>query len=171
MRPAVSCNAIRFRYCHPAAASNRYTLVSNPADAVFAFDRRIAMTENAVRNLAERPVAYAKDAVEESTLAADQAFKAIEQAHAKAAKSAADLNLHFIGIARANMNAAFDFAQQLVSVKSPSELFELSAAHARKQFEVLSEQIKQLSALVQRVATDSAQPLQSGTAKVFDKVA
>lgn len=129
------------------------------------------MTENAVRNLTEKPIAYAKDAVEESTLAADQAFKAVEQAHAKAAKSAADLNLHFIAIARANMDGAFDFAQQLMSVKSPSELFELSAAHARKQFEVLSEQIKQLSALVQKVATDSAQPLQSGTTKILDRVA
>jgi phasin family protein len=69
------------------------------------------------------------------------------------------------------MNAAFDFAQQLMSVKSPSELFELSAAHARKQFEMLSKQIKQLSALVQKVATDTAQPLQSGTTKAFDKVA
>lgn len=129
------------------------------------------MTEKAVRNLTEKPIAYAKDAVEESTLAADQAFKAVEQAHAKAAKSAADLNLHFIAIARANMDGAFDFAQQLMSVKSPSELFELSAAHARKQFEVLSEQIKQLSALVQKVATDSAQPLQSGTTKILDRVA
>jgi phasin len=136
-----------------------------------AFDRRIAMTENAVRNLAEKPIAYAKDAVEESTLAADQALKAVEHAHTKAAKGATDLNLHFIALARDNMNAAFDFAQQLMSVKSPSELFELSAAHARKQFEMLSKQIKQLSAIVQKVATDTAQPLQSGTTKAFDKVA
>jgi phasin len=129
------------------------------------------MTENAVRNLGEKPIAYAKEAIEESTVAADQALKVVEHAHTKAAKGAADLNLHFIGIARANMNAVFDFAQQLMSVKSPSELFELSAAHARKQFEMLSEQIKQLSALVQKVATDTAQPLQSETTKVFDKVA
>jgi hypothetical protein len=69
------------------------------------------------------------------------------------------------------MNAAFDFAQQLMAVTSPSELFELSATHARKQFEMLNEQIKQLSALVQKAATDSAQPLQAGAMKAFDRVA
>jgi hypothetical protein len=50
-------------------------------------------------------------------------------------------------------------------------LFELSATHARKQFEMLNEQIKQLSALVQKAATDSAQPLQAGAMKAFDRVA
>lgn len=129
------------------------------------------MTENAVRNLAETPTAYAKDTVEKSTIAADEALKVVEQTYAKATKGAADLNLHFIEIARANINAAFDFAQQLIGVKSPSEFLELSAAHARKQFEMLSEQIKQLSALAQKVATDSAQPLQTGATKAFDKVA
>jgi hypothetical protein len=84
---------------------------------------------------------------------------------------AKDLNVHFIATARANINAAFDFAQQLMAVTSPSEFFELSAAHARKQFEMLNEQIKQLSALVQKAATESAQPLQAGAMKAFDKVA
>jgi hypothetical protein len=36
---------------------------------------------------------------------------------------------------------------------------------------MLNEQIKQLSALVQKVATESAQPLQDGATKVFDRVA
>ena len=116
------------------------------------------MNENAARNLAEAPATYAKDAVERSTIAADGAFNVVEQFHAKAGKGAKDLNLHFIVAARANMNATFDFAQQLMAVTSPSEFFELSAAHARKQFEMLNEQIKQLSALVQKAATDSAQP-------------
>ena len=129
------------------------------------------MNENAARNLAEAPATYAKDAVERSTIAADGAFNVVEQFHAKAGKGAKDLNLHFIVAARANMNATFDFAQQLMAVTSPSELFELSATHARKQFEMLNEQIKQISALVQKAATESAQPLQAGAMKALDRVA
>jgi phasin len=129
------------------------------------------MTDNTVLSLAEKPGAYAKDTVEKSTIAADDALGAIEQVYANATKGAADLNLHFVAIARANINAALDFAQHLIGVKSLSELFELSTGHARKQFEMLSEQIKQLSTLAQKVATDSAQPLQSGVTKAFDKVA
>ena len=129
------------------------------------------MNENAARNLPEAPATYAKDAVERSAMGADGAFDVGEQFHAKASKGAKDLNLHYIAVARANMNAAFDFAQQLIAVTSPSELFELSAAQARKQFEMLNEQIKQLSALVQNAATESAQPLQAGAMKAFDRVA
>ena len=129
------------------------------------------MNENAARNLAEAPATYAKDAVERSAMAADGAFNVVEQFHAKAGKGAKDLNIHFIAAARANTNAAFDFAQQLMAVTAPSEFFELSAAHARKQFEMLNEQIKQISALVQKAATESAQPLQAGAMKALDRVA
>ena len=129
------------------------------------------MNENAARNLAEAPAVYAKDSAERSAMAADGTFDIVEQFHAKAGKGAKDLNIHFIAAARANTNAAFDFAQQLMAVTSPSEFFELSAAHARKQFEMLNEQIKQLSALVQKAATESAQPLQAGAMKALDRVA
>jgi len=36
---------------------------------------------------------------------------------------------------------------------------------------MLNEQIKQLSALIQKAATESAQPLQAGALKAFDRVA
>jgi hypothetical protein len=161
----------RLRCCHPIAVSGRYVLKSKLADVPPVPARRIAMNENAARNLAEAPATYAKDAVERSAMAADGAFNVVEQFHAKAGKGAKDLNIHFIAAARANTNAAFDFAQQLMAVTSPSEFFELSAAHAGKQFEMLNEQIKQISALVQKAATESAQPLQAGAMKALDRIA
>jgi phasin family protein len=57
-------------------------------------------------------------------------------------------------IAQANINATFDFARQLARVKSPSEFFELSTAHARKQFEMFTEQSQRLTSLAQ-----NAQPV------------
>jgi hypothetical protein len=49
-------------------------------------------------------------------------------------------------------------------VKSPSEFLEVSTEHARKRFEVLSEQTKELTALSQLETTE---PLKSGAAKAF----
>ena len=55
-------------------------------------------------------------------------------------KGASDYGLKVIEAARANTNAAFDFATQLMTVKSLSEVVELSTAHTRKQFETLTAQ-------------------------------
>ena len=93
----------------------------------------------------------------------------MERTYSTASKGAADFNLHLLEMAQANMNAAFDFARQLTHVKSPSEFFELSAAHARKQFETFTEQTQRLTTLAQKVTTDAAQPLQTEVAKTFKR--
>ena len=67
---------------------------------------------------------------------------------------ASDYGLKVIEAARVNTNAAFDFAGELITAKTLSEVIELSSAHARKQFEAFTEQSKELSALVQKVATE-----------------
>ena len=50
-------------------------------------------------------------------------------------------------------------------------MIELSSAHARKQFEALTEQGKELSALAQKVATETAEPIKNGMNRTFSKVA
>ena len=65
-------------------------------------------------------------------------------------------------------NADFDFARQLSRAKSPSEAFELSAAHANKQWKNRSKQMEQLTALAYDMAK-AAYPIQAerrGRAKV-----
>ena len=58
-----------------------------------------------------------------------------------------------------------------MTVKSLSEAVELSTAHARKQFDTLTAQSKDLAALAQKVATDTAEPVKEGVSKAFKKVA
>ena len=72
---------------------------------------------------------------------------------------------------KASTHAAFDFAQKLSDVKSPSAFVELSTEHARKQLETLTEQIKQLAAIAQKVTLATAEPFKSGVAKAFNKAA
>jgi hypothetical protein len=60
-----------------------------------------------------------------------------------------------IDMAHANMEAFFGLARQLTTAKAPSDILELWTAHARKQFETLTEQIKELTALGQKTAAES----------------
>jgi phasin family protein len=92
----------------------------------------------------------------------------MQQTYSAGSKGAVDFNVHLLDIAQANMNEAFDFARQLARVTSLSQFMELSAAHARKHFETLTEQTQQLTTLAQKVTTEAAQPL-TGAAKTFSK--
>ena len=65
----------------------------------------------------------------------------------------------------------FDFVESLFGVKSPSELVELTTAHSRSQFETMTGQGKELAALAQKVATDTAEPIKTGVEKAMKKVA
>jgi len=83
-------------------------------------------------------------------------------------KGLQDYNNKIIEFAHANTNAAFDFVQKLSGVKSPSAFLELSTNHARKQFETLTEQTKQLAKLAQKATLATAEPLKTGVAEAFN---
>jgi phasin len=125
----------------------------------------------AFREFAERGVAQCKDTYEKMKAAAEEATDVLETTYSTAAKGASDYGLKVIEAARVNTNSAFDYAGELLAAKTLSEVIELSSAHARKQFEALTEQSKELGALAQKVATESAEPIKSGMNKAFAKVA
>jgi phasin len=100
-----------------------------------------------------------------------QATKQFESTYSTAVDGMREYSLKVLEIARINADTAFDYAQQIMSVKSPSEVMELSTAHTRKQIETLTAQSKELAALGQKVAAASGEPLASGIAKTFSKVA
>ena len=125
----------------------------------------------AFREFAERGVAQCKDTYEKMKAAAEEATDVLETSYSTASKGASDYGLKVIEAARINTNAAFDYAGELITAKTLSEVVELSSAHARKQFETLTHQSKELGALAQKVATEAAEPIKAGLNKAFAKVA
>jgi phasin len=125
----------------------------------------------AFREFAERGVAQCKDTYEKMKAAAEEATDVLETTYSTASKGASDYGLKMIEAARVNTNAAFDYAGELLAAKTLSEFVELSSAHARKQFETMTAQTKELGALAQKVATETAEPIKSGMNKAFSKVA
>jgi phasin len=121
----------------------------------------------AFREIAEKSVSQAKETYEKMKLAAEEATDVLEDTYATATKGVSDYGLKVIEAARANTNSAFDFASQLMTVKSLSEAVELSTAHTRKQYEAVTAQTKELAAIAQKVAVATAEPVKESFGKVF----
>lgn len=108
----------------------------------------------AFRELADQGVAQVRDTYEKAKAATEQATDQLKEAYTTAAKGATDYNIKVIEIARANTNTAVDNAFELLGVKSLTEFVELSTKHARKQFEVMTAQTRELAELAQKVTTE-----------------
>ena len=73
---------------------------------------------------------HARDTCAKAKVASEEAADLLKNTYATVAKAATDYNLKLIEIFRTNTRAAFDYAHELLGVKSPSEFIELSTAHA-----------------------------------------
>jgi phasin family protein len=85
----------------------------------------------------------------------------MQHCYSAAVKGMQDYNNKFLEFTHANTKAAFDFAQRMSGVKSPSEFVELSTEHAQQQLATLTEQTKQLAALAQQMTLATAEPLRT----------
>ena len=115
--------------------------------------------------------AQAKVAFEKMNVATADAAALIKNSYSTVVKGAQDYNNKVVEFAQTNTVAAFDFAQKLSGVKSPSDFVELSTEHSREQFETLTEQTKELAALAQKVTLATAEPLKTGVSKAFSQLA
>jgi phasin len=119
--------------------------------------------------MAEKGNTQAKQTYEKMSAATAEATDLLRNSYSTAVKGAQDYSNKVIEFTHTNSNAAFDFIRMLSVVKSPSDFVELSAEHASKQFETLTEQTKELTALAQRVTLATTEPLRTGVTKAFNR--
>jgi phasin len=124
-----------------------------------------------MREFAEKGVAQAREAYEKAKANAEEATRILEETNRKFSTALAEYNRTALEAGRANINAAFDFALALTKATSFNEALELSAAHMRTRFEAMGEQGKELAALAQKGANDTAEPIKSGLSGAFKNVA
>ena len=125
----------------------------------------------AFRKIAEQGVAQAEDAYDKAKAAAAEATNAIEETYTIAAQGTAEYNRKAVEAVCSHAENVFDFALSLLKVKSPAEFFKLSSAHLSKQLEAVTEQTKELSALAQKTASDTVEPIKTGITRALKKVA
>jgi phasin len=124
-----------------------------------------------VRAFAEKGVSQARESYTKFKDAAETHNSTIEAVFTTATKGATDYSAKVLDIVKANTNAAFDFAQELVGAKTPSQAMELWSAHAKKQVETLTAQAKELAELAQKIANETAEPIKAGASKMFKPAA
>lgn len=122
------------------------------------------------RELADKGLAQAKENYDKVKAVAEETHVLIEDGYATCAKGTIDFGLKVIEAARANANAAFDFAAEALTVRSLSELIELTSTHTRRQVDALLGQSKELAAIAQKMAVEATQPLKAGVDKAFKLV-
>jgi phasin len=116
-----------------------------------------------VREFAEKGVQQAKEGYAKFKSMSDQTTGLFEDSYAFAAKGAAEFNLKALDALRSNVNAAFDYTRELAASKTLAEAVELSSTHLRKQFETLTTQAKDLTAVAQKVTANAAEPIKKAT--------
>jgi phasin len=142
---------------------------ANASERSFKSDLPKADATVAAREFAQQGAALVKDVSEKTQVTAEETSKLLSETYSTVTKSATDFNREWIEMVHANANSTLDFVQRLLGVKSPTEFLEVSAKHARKQFETFAEQTQKLTGLTQKVTTDALEPIQAGMRKALTK--
>jgi phasin len=124
-----------------------------------------------MRAFAEKGVSQARDSYAKFKDAAESHNGAIEAFFVNASKGASEYSAKMMEFVKANTSSNLDFTQQLFSLKSPAEAFELWSGFARKQVETYTAQTKELGELTQKVATEAVEPIKASAAKIFKTAA
>jgi phasin len=135
--------------------------------AINAAAEPIAAMQETFRKAAEKTVADSRAAFARAKAVADGASGAVETSVTTASKGVIDFNSKAIDALRAHAEANFDFLKAWINAKSLEEVFALQSELANKQAAALGAQAKELSALAQKIAADSAEPIKAHVAKAF----
>ena len=144
--------------------------MANPTDPFSASVVPFQVPEQ-MRAFAEKGVSQARDSYAKFKDVAESHNGTVEAVFSTASKGASEYSAKLMEIMKANTTATLDFAQELIGVKSPSEAMELWSSHAKKQFEAVTVNTKELAELTQKVATETAEPIKANASKLFKPAA
>lgn len=153
----------------PQAAAPRLVVV--PAvEAGKVFETAAApareMQEN-LRKAAEHGLEQGKAVYAKARTAAEEATQSLEASYVAAVQGVTALNAKAVDAMRANVDAGFGFFKALAGVKSLPEAFEVQSGHARKQFDALTFQVKEMATMAQTLAAEAVAPIKAGVSKAL----
>jgi hypothetical protein len=119
------------------------------------------------RRFAAKTTISAREAMQNGAAAAEESTRTLGEGYFAAAEAVSDFNMKVSEIAQANTMATLNFAQQVATAKGPAEAVAFWSSYARNNFETLTAQSKQLTALAQKIMTSTAGPLTKGFARTL----
>ena len=124
-----------------------------------------------MRAFAEKGVSQARDNYAKFKDAAEAHNGAIEAVFTSVNKGASAYSAKVVEFFKANSTSSLDFAQELFGIKTPAAAMELWTSHAKKQFETLAAQAKELTELGQKVASETVEPIKTSASKLYKPAA
>ena len=121
----------------------------------------------AFRDLAEKTIAQARDGYAKFKSAAEDASGVVEDTYETAREGAFALGVKALDITKVNSDASFALARDLFGAKTFAEVIELQTTYARKQFDTVGVQFKELQELAQKFVTEAAKPVTERVQKTF----
>jgi phasin len=120
-----------------------------------------------IRALAEKGLSQARDSYAKFKDVAESHNSTIEAVFGSVGKGASEYSAKLLEFMQANTTATFDFAQELLGVKSLPQAGELWTGYTKKQFETLTAQAKELTELTRKIAAETAEPIKANASKIF----
>jgi hypothetical protein len=99
----------------------------------------------------------ARESFDKTLETGTETVRGVQEGFTSALENVRDLNVRLINMARANTNAAFDFASEVAEAKAASDVVQAWTTHATKQFDILTKQASELTTLGQQFATTASE--------------
>jgi hypothetical protein len=109
----------------------------------------------------------AREAVEKGIKATEETVRGAEQGYSAAFDNIQNLNVSLIDVVQANADAVCALARDIATIKTPSDLPSLWMHHAQRQFDMVTKQASDLTALGQKLATESTAPMTRSFQQAF----
>jgi phasin len=126
---------------------------------------------NAFREIADKSVSQARDTYAKLKTAAEDATDLVESTVEAARDGAFALGVKALDAAKSNSDASFALARDLFGAKTFSEVIELQSTYARRLFESVTAQFKEMQELTEKVVADTTKPVAEKVEKTFKSVA
>lgn len=118
-----------------------------------------------LRSAAEESLEQSKLVYARAREVAEGASASLETSLKAATQGLTEFQVKTVEALQASADAQFAFMKALFGTKSISDLIVLQGEHARQQFETLNAAAKDMSNLIQKVSTDTVEPIKSAISK------
>jgi hypothetical protein len=102
---------------------------------------------------ADKSTKAAREIIEGSIRSAEEATNGAKLNFLSSFTGMREFNVKLIDMAHENADAAFDLAHDIASVQTPSDFVGVWSTHAKRQFEMMTKQIRELTEVGQKLAS------------------
>jgi hypothetical protein len=107
---------------------------------------------------ADKSTKVARETIERSIRSAEEATNGVKLTFLSSFARMREFNTKLIDIAHANVEEGFELAHEIASVQTASDFVAIWSAHTKRQFEMMTKQVQELTEVAQKLASPNDGP-------------